>query len=95
MYAYFVYGSTETSGNCWSFGVDFIGGSGPEVDIAHTVGKVLTPKGMVLESLGTRNTILKNVEKLVFGWNPVMKECPVIIDVPMSLPKWKGKVWRI
>ena len=79
MYAYFVYGSTETSGNCWSFGVDFIGGSGPEVDIAHTVGKVLIPKGTVLESLGTRNTILKNVEKLVFGWNPVVN-CAVTED---------------
>jgi hypothetical protein len=92
MAAYFIYGSTEKRfREVRAFGVDFIDGT----YMGKTIGTVEVPMKLKLESLETRRTILKEVEKLVFKWNPVMKECPVILDMPRILPRWTGKVWRI
>ena len=90
MASYYVYNSTETM-FVRVFGVDFIDGE----QTGKNVGTVSIPMRMMLESLETRRLLLKEVEKLVFKWNPVMKECPVILDMPRILPRWTGKVWRI
>ena len=90
MAAYFVYSSTEMM-FFRVFGVDLVDGANK----GETIGTLEVPTRLRLESLETRRTILKEVEKLVFKWNPVMKEWPVILDMPRILPRWTGKVWRI
>ena len=97
MAAYFVYISMETR-FVWVFGVVFMDGAQigiPKSLAGESVGTVEVPMRLRLESLETRRFLLKEVEKLVFKRNPVMKECPVILDMPRKLPRWTGKVWRI